>query len=78
MKSEHREIIKLISDYLNKNPEERFGQALFNLRVNEFSNKIEPEKENYKIRNIHGDSDDKILERIKNQLEWFEEQKKRR
>ena len=35
-------------------------------------------KENYKIRDIHGDTDNKILERIKSQLEWFEEQKKRR
>lgn len=76
MKSEHREIINLISEYLDQNPELRFGQALFNLRVNEFSDRTEPEKEDHRIRDIHGDSDEKILERIKSQLDWLAEQRK--
>ena len=76
MKKDHKEILEVITDYLEKNPELRFGQALFNLRVNEFSNRSNLEQADYKIRDIHGDSDEKILERIKSQLEWFEEQKK--
>ena len=77
-KKEHQEILDLISDYLSNHYDQRFGQAIFNLGINEFVNKIDPAKEDYKIRDIHGDTDDKILERIKSQLEWFKEQKKRR
>ena len=77
-KKEHLEILNLISAYLSNHYDQRFGQAIFNLGINEFINKTDPAKENYKIRDIHGDTDDKILERIKSQLEWFEEQKKRR
>lgn len=78
LKKEHQEILDLISEYLSNNYDLRFGQAIFNLGINEFVNKVEPAKENYKIRDIHGDADNKILERIKSQLEWLEEQKKRR
>ncbi|WP_216595959.1 hypothetical protein [Flammeovirga sp. OC4] len=77
-KKEHQEILDLISEYLSNHYSQRFGQALFNLRINEFVNKEDPSKENYKIRDIHGDSDEKILKRLKGQLEWFEDQKKRR
>ncbi|WP_299884341.1 hypothetical protein [uncultured Lacinutrix sp.] len=77
-KKEHQEILDLISDYLANHYDQRFGQALFNLGVNEFVNRLQPEKENYKIRDIHNDQDNVIIERIKSQLKWFEEQKKRR
>lgn len=76
-KTEHQEILDLISDYLAENPSLRFGQALFNLGVNEFANKSDPAKEDFKIRDIHADFDDEIIRRIKKQLEWFEAQKKR-
>lgn len=74
-KKEHQEIINLISDYLANHYDQRFGQALFNLGINEFVNEIDPAKENYTIRDIHGDSDTKILERIKNRPERSKEQK---
>lgn len=76
LKKEHREIIELLSNYLANNYSLRFGQALFNLTINEFVNKDHPEKEKYAIRDIHGDSDNQILQRITNQLEWFKERKK--
>ena len=63
---------------MEKNYEKRFGKEIFNLGINQFVNREDPAKENYRIRDIHGDSDEKILERIKSQLEWFEEQRKRR
>ena len=77
-KKEHQEILNLISDYLANHYDQRFGQAIFNLGINQFVNKIQPEKENHRIRDIHNDQDSVIIERIKSQLEWFEEQKKRR
>ncbi len=75
-KKEHQEILDLISDYLANHYDQRFGQALFNLGINEFVNKMQPEKDNHRIRDIHSDQDSVIIERIKSQLEWFEEQKK--
>ncbi len=76
-KKEHKEILDLISEYLANHYDQRFGQALFNLGINGFVNKMNPEKENYKMRDIHGDSDKDILQRIKIQLERFEEQRKK-
>lgn len=76
-KKEHQEILDLISDYLSNHYSQRFGQALFNLRVNEFVNKSIPEKEGFRVRDIHGDSDTQIIERIESQLEWFEQQRKK-
>lgn len=73
MKKEHKEIIALISNYLSKYPDQRFGQALFNLGINEFANRLNPEKENYQIRDIHSDSDERILNRIKIQLDSYQE-----
>lgn len=67
MKNQHQEILKLISDYLEKYPNQRFGQALFNLGVNEFID--DNDHTNYRIRDIHGDSDEKILERVKKRFE---------
>ena len=75
MKKEHNEIINLISDYLNQHPDQRFGQAIFNIGVNEFLNKVDPEKDDFRIRDIYNDQDSDIINRIKSQLEWFEKQK---
>ena len=68
MKQEHEELMLLISRYLEQNPELRFGQALFNLSINEFANPTEPEREKYRLRDIYGDSDRAILERARAQL----------
>lgn len=69
LREEHQEIIDLISGFLVNHYDQRFGQALFNLGINEFVNKLNPEKEDYRVRDIHGDSDDKILQRIKFNLD---------
>ena len=76
MKKEHKIIIDLIYNYLENHPDQRFGQALFNLGINEFQKTTEPKNSNLDIRNIHNDKDDEILKRIEKQLEWFELQKK--
>ena len=75
-KKEHKEILDLISTYLSTHYDQRFGQAIFNLGINEFVNKTQPEKESYKIRDIYNDQDDVIIKRIKSRFEWFETQKK--
>lgn len=75
-KKEHQEILDLISEYLANHYDQRFGQALFNLGINEFSNKLNPEAHNFSIRDIHGDSDKQIIERIRKQLERFNANKK--
>jgi hypothetical protein len=75
MKEEHKLILNLLQSYLEKNPSQRFGQALFNLGVNEFQETTDPRNPNYNIRDIHGDSDLSIAERIKNRLAYFESQK---
>jgi hypothetical protein len=74
MKKEHQEIIALISDYLATNYSQRFGQVLFNLDVNGF---IDPyNRSESGMKDIHGNSDTDILERIKRRLNYFDEQKK--
>lgn len=76
MKEEHKLILNLLQSYLEKNPNLRFGQALFNLGINEFQETIDSGNPDYNIRDIHGDSDLSIAERIKNRLTNFESQKK--
>jgi hypothetical protein len=39
MKTEeaNKEILRILTDYLTKNPDIRFGQALYNLNINKWS-----------------------------------------
>jgi len=75
MKKEHQIILDLLKTYLEKNPDQRFGQALFNLRINEFQKTVDPKSPNYTIRDIHNDTDQEIINRIQKQLQWFNLQK---
>lgn len=65
MKDVHVKIMDAIGKYLERNPELRFGQALYNLNINEFADKKNPERKGHLLRDIHEDSDEKILERIR-------------
>ncbi|RWX02233.1 hypothetical protein [Flavobacterium cerinum] len=76
MKEEHKIILELLSSYLDKNPEQRFGQAIFNLGINEFQNNSDLKNPNYNLRDIHNDKDTDVIERIKNQLIWLDSQSK--
>jgi hypothetical protein len=69
MKLEHKTIINLISDYLEKNPEQRFSQVLFNLNINQFSNQENPEEIKFLLRDIYSDSDEDVIKRIKSSIE---------
>lgn len=65
MKPEHVAIMNIIEAYLIDHPEMRFGQALFNLGINQFANQVNPILERHLLRDIYNDTDQHILERIK-------------
>ena len=62
----HSKIIKLLSDYLEKNPDQRFTQALFNLGINEFeeTNTIVKRDVQPILRDVYNDEDEVVLERV--------------
>ena len=62
MNEAKQEILNIIANYCKENPNQRFGQILFNLNINEFK------KDSEEIRDIHNDSDKKILERIQSRI----------
>ena len=62
MNEAKQEIVNIIANYCKENPNQRFGQILFNLNINEFK------KDSEEIRDIHNDSDKKILERIQSRI----------
>jgi len=76
MKKEHKLILEKINLYLENHPDQRFGQAIFNLGINEFQKTTDPRNPNYNLRDIYNDSDSEINKRIERQLEWFDLQKK--
>ena len=55
------EIVNLLIDYLIKNPNQRFGQALMNLNVL-------PRQENSELADPFYEEPEKTLERIQNTL----------
>lgn len=59
MESEQRKILTAIANYLDRHPSQRFGQALFNLRINEFNSNSDPS-----LRDIYSDTDQQVRERI--------------
>lgn len=76
MKPEHSKIIELLKSYLEKSPEQRFGQAIFNLGINEFQKTTDPRNPDYTLRDIYNDDDKEILNRINRQITWFDLQRK--
>jgi hypothetical protein len=68
MKANHEEILKEIEKFLEKNPHQRFGQALFNLRITKFMNPDYPVKGEGGLVDIYNDRDEEILNRIKSAI----------
>ena len=54
----NKKILEIISDYILKNKDQRFGQILFNLNINQIH------KESVECRDIYYDSNEEILNRI--------------
>lgn len=71
MNKEHNIILEKLRIFLEQNPTQRFGQAIFNLGINEFK-----ENEEFQLRDIYNDPDSEIIDRIENNLNWFELQRK--
>lgn len=65
MNENTRSIIQLITEYLEANPDIRFGQALFNLNINQFEDQKDPSLKGFLLRDIYNDSDQRILKRIR-------------
>jgi hypothetical protein len=65
MNKSQKLILKLIGQFLEKYPDQRFGQALCNLGINEFADKVEPGAKQHLLRNIYNDSDNDILHRMR-------------
>ncbi|EHQ42854.1 Uncharacterised protein [Myroides odoratus] len=71
MNPSHQKIIDLVSEYMERHPEQRFAQILFNLRINEFK-----EGTDFILRDIYNDSDEAIQKRMQDRLIWFDLQQK--
>ncbi len=69
MKTEHDQIINLLTNYLKEYPTVRFGQALHNLGINEFKNSTPAPHKHYELRDNYNDDDSDILERVKARAE---------
>jgi hypothetical protein len=64
-KDANEKILKILQEEVEKNGEHlRFGQILFNLGINEFSNRTNPENGNFLLRDIYNDEPSKILDRV--------------
>ena len=69
MTDEHRIILDKLKTYLDEYPEQRFGQAIFNLGINEFK-----QNEEFQLRDIYNDNDTEIINRIEKRLELHNKQ----
>ena len=63
MTSEARVILNLLESYLEKHSDIRFGQALFNLNINQFNLPLERDI-SPTLRDIYNDKDKDILKRM--------------
>lgn len=66
MTDEHKQILERLKVYLDQHPDQRFGQAIFNLGINEFK-----QNQEHQLRDIYNDSDAEILNRINKRLDLF-------
>jgi len=56
------DIVRLLLNFINTNPDQRLGQALINLSI------IERNKENSNLSNLYYEEPDETLERVKKAL----------
>lgn len=69
MTHEHRIILDKLKAYLDEYPDLRFGQAIFNLGINEFK-----QNDEFQLRDIYNDNDTEIIIRIEKRLELHNKQ----
>ena len=64
MKAEHKTIMSILEDYLEKNPTQRFGQVLKNLYLQNFVDEKYPDQFQALLRDIYDDEDKAIISRM--------------
>lgn len=68
MKDTHSKIIQIVSEFLDQNPNQRFGEALFNLNITQFKydlkDIVKPTDVSYQMRDIYNDNDTCMLNRV--------------
>ncbi len=64
MTEHHRTIMQLLENYLDMHPDLRFGQALFNLGINQIDVHCVDAPGYMFMRDIYEDSDEIILDRM--------------
>ena len=62
----NRKILEIVATYIENNPNQRFGQILHNLNINQFKTR---DATSYDLRDIYGDESTTILKRIQTQNE---------
>lgn len=67
-KQSNKEIINLLTRYMDENPSQRFGQILFNLDINQFKDKADPSRYEHLLRDIYNDLNDDILKRVSDRV----------
>lgn len=65
MKQEHKTIMTVLEQYLEKHPEQRFCQALANLNINQFADMKKPENKDHLLRDNYNDLDEAVVNRLK-------------
>ncbi|MES2515925.1 MAG: hypothetical protein V4580_17355 [Bacteroidota bacterium] len=75
MTNEQTLILENIKLYLELNPSQRFGQALFNLGINQFRQSDTAAPETFQLRDIYNDRDTDIVKRMDERLNYFNSQK---
>lgn len=66
MNENHFIILALLKQHMDERPDLRFCQILFNLGINEFANKEEPETCDWNFRDNYNDSDTEIIDKLRN------------
>jgi len=66
MNEEHFIILQLISKQLEENPHLTFCKVLFNVGINEFEDKENPEQYNFLFRDNYNDKDIDIIDKLRN------------
>lgn len=61
-KESNIDIVRLLLNFINTNPDQRLGQALINLGI------VERNKENNNLSNLYYEEPDETLERVKKAL----------
>lgn len=64
METNNQQILTRLTQHLIDFPHKRFGQALMDIGINEWANKLNPQSDSWKLRDIYNDANFEILKRM--------------